>query len=270
MNYSMVSNLKRHWLLSGLMAWLACLPGVARADIAVTLPPLAGIVTMLDPGARVFCLLPGNADPHHFSLTPRQADRLQHARLLVRAGRDDSHWGLHTTAPTLDLWPNTDHGWLRPAEVIRVLPLLAARLRRLHPERRDAIDHALEKARRTCLEIQRQWLHVLAPLRADGIIMQHPAWRGMAAEAGVPVHMVMESARHGHEMGPKRLERALRLLRQHPGIRLWGDVRHDNRALLWLSRHGPGRQAVLLDPLGDCATGWLHLMRRNIARLQSS
>jgi len=251
------------------MAWLVCLPAIARAEIAVTLPPLAGLVTMLEPGAQVFCLLPGSADPHHFSLTPKQADRLRQAELLIRASRDDGSWQLFTPAPSLDLWPHLDHGWLRPTAVMRILPKLAAYLQRLHPDQRRAIDHTLEQAMQTCRRIQQEWRQMLAPLRTHGVIMQHPAWRGLAEEAGVPVHMVMESARHGHEMGPKKLERALRLLRSHPGIRLWGDIRHNNRALFWLTRHSKAGQPLLLDPLGSCNITWFQLMRQNIARLQS-
>jgi len=251
-----------------LMAWLVCLPTLARAEIAVTLPPLAGLVTMLDPDAEVFCLLPGNADPHHFTLTPRQAARLQRAELLIRASWDDGSWHLFTPAPTLDLWPRTDHGWLQPTKVMRMLPILATRLQHLYPKRRGTIGRALKRALLTCRQIQHAWRQKLATLRTDGIIMQHPAWRGIAEEAGVPVHMVMESTKHGHEMGPKRLERALRLLHTHPGIRLWGDIRHNNRALFWLARHSTARPPVLLDPLGSCDTGWPQLMRQNIARLQ--
>ena len=82
--------------------------------------------------------------------------------------------------------------------------------------------------------------------------------------------MVMESEKHGHEMGPKKLERALRLLRAQPDIRLWGDIRHNNRALRWLARHAPARKPVLLDPLGRCGMAWPRLMRRNIARLRAT
>ncbi len=250
-----------------LINWLLCLPASAFAEIAVTLPPLAGLVTMLDKEAEVFCLLPENADPHHFSLTPRQIDRLQKADLLIRSSRDDGGWQLRTPAPSIDLWPDIDHAWLRPEKVRDILPALAEQLQRLHPKRRERIGLALEKALETCRHIQQDWREALAPLRSKGVIMQHPAWRGLAGDMGIPVWMVLESHRHGHEMGPKKLERATQILKAHPGIRLWGDMRHSNRALNWLAKHGKTEKPVLLDPLGDCGTSWSQLMQQNIARL---
>ncbi len=251
-----------------LLGWLLCLPVTVHAEIAVTLPPLAGLVTMLDRKAEVFCLLPKNADPHHFSLTPRLTGRMQKADLLIRSSRDDSGWQLRTPAPALDLWPETDHAWLRPEKVMHVLPELARRLQLLHPDRREKISQALKAALNTCKVIQHAWQKALAPLKTNGIIMQHPAWYGLADDMDIHVWMVMESHRHGHEMGPKKLEQALQILRAHPEIHLWGDIRHSNRALNWLAGHSNAEKPVLLDPLGDCGTNWGQLMQQNIARLR--
>ena len=252
----------------GLFGCLLCQPVVAYAEITVTLPPLAGLVTMLDKDARVSCLLPENADPHHFSLTPRQASRMQKADLLIRASRDDGGWKLHTSAPILDLWPDVDHAWLQPEKVIHALPKLAKHLQLLHPERHESIAQALKDALKTSRKIQQDWQEALAPVKSKGIIMQHPAWHSLAENMGIPVWMVMESHRHGQEMGPKKLEQAMQLLKMHPGVQLWGNKRHSNRALNWLAKHGSSQTPVLLDPLGDCNTGWSQLMQQNISRLK--
>ena len=252
----------------GLLGWLVCLPVAAYAEIAVTLPPLAGLVTMLDKEAEVLCLLPENADPHHFSLTPRQVDRMQKADLMIRSSRDDGGWRLRTPAPAFDLWPDIDHAWLQPEKVAQALPGLAKQLQLLHPERSEHIAQALKGALKTSRKIQQDWQEALASVKSKGIIMQHPAWRSLAEGMGIPVWMVMESHRHGNEMGPKKLEQAMQLLKAHPGVQLWGNMRHSNRALNWLAKHGNTQAPVLLDPLGNCSTGWSQLMQQNISRLK--
>ena len=139
---------------------------VLGSEIAVTLPPLAGLVIMLDSRAEVFCLLAPGTDPHHFQLQPRTIESLRQSQLLIRALRDDRSWPLPPEhANTLALWPDTDHGWLSPAAVHEVLPKIAEALIALHPERGDAIKAALAEALSQTDAIAAAWRQTLAPLR---------------------------------------------------------------------------------------------------------
>jgi len=252
-----------------LLAWCVLLPTIALADIVVTLPPLAGLVSMLDPSVRVHCLLPPAGDPHTFQLTPRQAAQLKKADLLIRASRDDGGWpGLDTGIPILDLWPKTNHAWLQPKEVQKALPRLAARLQELDPEHRSQIGAALNTAIKLCHRMELAWHHALKPFKSAGVIMQHPAWRGLCEHFDIPVHAVLEPRHHGGEVTPRKLEQTLRLIRAHPATALWGDNRHSNRALIWLMRHGHTSKPVILDALGTCGMRWEALMEHNIALLE--
>lgn len=257
----------RRTLLHLLLALCCLAPTMARADIVVTLPPLAGLVSMLDPEAKVHCLLAAGADPHTFQLTPRQAGQLQQAELLVRASRDDGGWsGLNGyPTPTIDLWHKASHAWLRPDEVKSVLPRLAARLQALHPAHRQQIADALQKALALCDRMDSAWRKALRPFKDKGVIMQHPAWRGLCERFGVPIRAVLEPHHHGAEVTPRRLEQALEIIRAHPTTALWGDNRHSNRALIWLMQHAHSSKPVILDALGRCGMPWETLMQHNIA-----
>lgn len=261
----------RRTLLSLLLAACFLLPAMARADIIVTLPPLAGLVSMLEPNAKVHCLLPASGDPHTFQLTPKQAGQLQQAELLIRASRDDGGWsGLDAyPVPTLDLWHRASHAWLRPEEVKSVLPRLAARLQALHPKDKQQIADALTKALALCDRMDSAWRKALLPFKSAGAIMQHPAWLGLCKRFGVPVRAVLEPRHHGGEVTPQRLEKALEIIKAHPDTALWGDNRHSNRALDWLTQHAhSSKPVIILDALGHCGMSWEALMQKNISLLE--
>ena len=242
----------------------------SAAEIAVTLPPLAGLVAMLEPQAEVACLLPAGADPHHFQLSPRKVEALQRSKLLIRAGADDAGWPLlPERARTLQLWPDTDHGWLNPPSVREALPLIAKALIRLHPKKRKSIDSALIKALQQTQDVEQAWRQALSGLGSAGVLMQHPSWRRLMQHMGVTVLAVLESRHHGHEMGPHKLESALTTLNRHPDAWLLDDAGHSNRALDWLAGHAvrpPHR--ITLDALGRCGLAWRELMQMNIDRIQ--
>ena len=259
-------------LQPGVAIFLLLPTSVAAAEISVTLPPLAGLVMMLDKHADVMCLLPAGADPHHFQLTPRKIEAMEKSSLLIRASFDDRGWPLPAShANTLPLWPGVAHGWLNPESVRIALPLIAAKLTRLHPEHADAIATSLKHALAQTEKTQKSWRLVLATLKKSGVLMQHPAWQGLMKSMGVPVLAVLESAQHGHEHGPHKLEHALSTLNQHHDAWLLADSAHSNRALDWLAQHAskPVRR-ITLNALGSCGMPWTELMQQNIERISNS
>jgi len=245
---------------------------VSAAEIAVTLPPLAGLVVMLDKQADVDCLLPAGADPHHFQLTPRKIEAMRHSQLLIRAPFDDGGWTLPPNqAHSLKLWSGIGHGWLNPESVRGALPMIAAALTTLHPEKSVAIATALEHALAQTASLEQSWRTVLAPLKNAGVLMQHPAWLHLMQAMDVPVLGVLESTRHGHEYGPHKLEHALATLNRHPDAWLLADSSHSKRALDWLAQHAEqSPRRVTLDALGTCRLLWPDLMRQNIARVSAA
>jgi len=252
----------------GLLLYVAT-PNAAHAAIVTTLPPLAGLVSMLDAKAEVYCLLPPGADAHNFQLTPRQVQQIRHANLLLRASRDDGHWpGLNMAAQQLDLWPKKDHAWLLPSEVRRILPLLARKLQDIAPERRQSIARSLIRALRICDDLEAAWKQALAPLQQRGVMMQHPAWRRLCEHFKVPVRAVLEPRHHGN-LRPRRLQHALNFLRTHTGVVLWGGLHRANRGLVWLSRHSDRKSILRFDALGNCSMAWNQLMRWNIKQVTS-
>ncbi len=254
-------------LLLCCILFCAGIPGADCAIIVATLPPVAGLVRMLDTQAQVRCLLPPGADAHGFQLAPGQVREIRQADLLIRSSRDDGNWRImNVHGRILDLWPKKDHAWLLPNEVRRILPGMARSLQKLAPRRHQAIAQALEKALRICDQLEREWRRGMAPFRQRGVIMQHPAWRSLCRHFNVPVLAVLEPRHHGG-IRPRQLQHALDMLHAHPDAALWGDIRHANRGLAWLSRHAGSQAFMRLDPLGECGMTWMQLMRQNLRLL---
>ncbi|MES0371148.1 MAG: metal ABC transporter substrate-binding protein [Mariprofundaceae bacterium] len=241
------------------------------AEIIATIPPIAGIVQMLDRESRITCLLPAGSDPHHFQLSPRQIEKLKKATLLVRTSKDDHGWmKLSSGLPLIDLWPDQDHAWLNPDQVQIILPRLAEKLISILPEKRTIILNNLAMAQKTVAMIKDELTHALKELKTDGIIMQHPSWRGLFKSFNVPVLTTLESQHHGHELGPRHLEAALNTLKKNPAAFLVGDLQHSNRSLQWLADHAENKKEILyLDALGSCDDDWSTLMQKNIDRINN-
>ena len=251
------------------------------ATVMVTLPPLAGLVLSLAPQTHVQCLLPNNADPHHFQLKPRQVDSLRKAILLIRSPRDDKHWpGLSSQAPALTLWKENhehehehhepNHAWLNPQEVSDILPTLTNQLQQSLALDASLMNKQLQLTQAQVKRMWQQWQTMVeaTQLKQRGVMMQHPSWQGLFEALGVPIRGVLESAQHGQEYGPRKLEKALATLKEHPETILIGDSNHSNRALVWLKKQS-GHAIIPLDALGQCGEPWLDLMQRNLKTLQT-
>lgn len=258
-------------------------PTTVRAtEIITTLPPIAGLVHWLKPDADVLCLLPANADPHHFQLSPRQVESLQQSKLLVRSSRDDGHWtSLANHGHVLDLWPRkkhndqheehmANHAWLNPHAVQTILPKLAAQLQTMYPNDKQEIQKNLALAISESEQLWQAWVRTSQStgLIKYGVIMQHPPWTNLFQALHITIFNSLESEQHGHEYGPRKLESALQQLQQNPNIRLIADSNHSNRALQWLQNHHKSSIITTLDALGSCGESWPHLMQRNLDILQ--
>ena len=243
----------------------------AMADeIIATIPPLAGLVKMLDPEDKVACLLTAGSDPHHFQLSPRQVENIGNATLLVRSSRADGSWLQPNIKVTvINLWPESDHAWLSPDAVANALPELAEALIAVRPQQAGNIRKNLSTALTNIARTNTLLAEALEPLKDKGVIMQHPSWRRLFAVHGVPLLGILESDRHGHEHGPRHLDNALALSKQHPDAVLVGDLRHSNRSLQWLSGQADDKPILYLDGLGNCGNDWIELMQQNIDRIMN-
>lgn len=238
-------------------------------EIIATLPPLAAVVQMLN-DEPISCLLPPGGDPHHFQLSPRQIEKLDRAGLLIRSSKDDHGWmQVPVNIPAIDIWPEQDHAWLNPDNLLAALPRIAGQLILLFPDRKTVIEENLKRSMDDVGKIKSELHKALATLQSGGVMIQHPSWRRVFDAHDIPVLSVLESPHHGHEHGPRHLEKALKTLEKYPDAVLIGDVRHSNRSLEWLASHSNNKKIIFLDALGSCGDRWATLMQQNISRISA-
>ncbi len=239
----------------------------AATAVMSSIPPLASLVRLLDPSLKVQVLLPAHADPHHFSLRPRQATALRQSPLLLRTSAIDGQWqGLeqHSKA-VLDLWPQQEHAWLHAEAVAKVLPRLTLALQKAYPSHQKQLQQGLQKALQQCALVQQAWQKLMQqPIPA--LVLTDTAWTSVFASLQPQVSL--QSGHHGG-LHPHALEAALALMRHYPQAWLLADVHHDQRTVAWLKSHSqqPYR-FIQLDSLGHADDNWLQLMQRNMRVLQ--
>jgi ABC-type Zn uptake system ZnuABC Zn-binding protein ZnuA len=164
-----------------------------------------------------------------------------------------------------------NHAWLHPKDVLQALPKLADKLMLIFPEHQQSIKQQLQLAQEQVKNIWQQWQDLVndTGLKQRGVMMQHPAWQSLFQALGVPIRSTLESAQHGQEFGPRKLEKALNILKQYPSTVLIGSSKHSNRALQWVSKRTP-QSIIKLDALGTCGESWQHLMQHNLDKLKAA
>jgi len=235
-------------------------PASSGATLVATLPPLAAIVTMLDNGIQIECILDGNSDPHHMSIRPQQFEKLKSDFLLRTT--EDRQWHHLKPKQSLFVWQEKKHAWLNPAWVYQVLPTLVAALEENH------IRANLASSQQQVLRIQQQLQQVLTPLKKHGVIMQHGAWQSVFKNNGVPIHLILEKGHHGHSVSPRQLQKALEIIDKYPQVWLVGDLQHDTDSLRWLKNKRPETSLLILDSIGSCDISWQVFMQKNIQRIK--
>lgn len=176
-------------------------PEQAKSQVLATIRPLSLLVSDLLAGTEsveVYTLLPGNADPHNYSLRVSDRKALQQARLIVWVGPDMERSLTRplaqraggtlqlTTLPGLH-WPADDthgddehihgapdpHLWLDPHNVELILSALAEELTAILPQHTARIQSNLSNLQDQLAEFVRVTRDRLLPIAARSFAIHH-------------------------------------------------------------------------------------------------
>jgi zinc transport system substrate-binding protein len=193
--------------------------------VAVTLHPLASLADHLGGGAvEVRTLLPPGAHPDTYEATPRVAEALSDASLLIRVGGAADAW-LGSGAPTETLvvtdgltllgaagaravsGTGNPHVWLDPILVRdSLLPRIAAALARVAPDSAEAIHRRAEAYADSLTALDREIRGMLDGIRTRRYVSSHPAWVYFAARYDLEEVGTLHPS-PGTELGSRELAR---------------------------------------------------------------
>lgn len=209
-----------------------CLAAPPR--IAVCLPPQAGILDALQPGAAPLVLIDRGQNPHSFDPSPRQLAELSTCGLYVAAGLPFENAllpRLRALNPAMRIVPapadehdhdapeadeHDPHFWTHPDGILAEARAIAAALSEADPGAAPAVSAALAAYETSLRDLDAALRARLAPLKGRAFLVYHPAWSHFAEEYGLR-QLAIEH--HGGAPSAKHLARLTDAVRAE-GIRL--------------------------------------------------
>lgn len=255
-------------------------PDGAGPTVVATIHPLASVTrAVAGEAARVRTLLPPGAHPDTYQTTPRDAEALAGARLLVRVGGAADAWigaaeGIpaivFTEGMTLQAedGPGTGnpHVWLDPIRVRdALLPRLTTALTGLVPDSAAAIRRRAAAYADSLTALDGEIRAMLAEAPTRRFIAAHPAWVYFAERYRLEPAGVLHGS-PGQEVGSRGLARMVDEARRQ-GVRAVIAEPQLGRAGVDALAGELGARVEVADPVGGAETegrrDYLSLMRFN-------
>lgn len=278
-------------LLILLVAATACGgPGDTTADsgalaVAVSLHPIASLVREVGGDAvTVRTLLPPGTHPDTYDATPRMAEALAGADLVVRVGGAVDGWlesrggarhlvltdgmtlrGTHTHG-TDDRTMGNPHVWLDPILVRdTLLPVIVQALVELAPGAEADVRERAAAFSDSLTALDAEIRSSLAGARIRVFVAAHPAWIYFADRYGLEEIGALHPS-PGQELGARELARLVSLARQRGGAAVIAEPQLGRAGVDALARELRVRVEIA-DPVGgeglDGRDHYLALMRYN-------
>lgn len=267
----------RHRPLFLALAVLACAdagrppPRDGGVAIVASVHPVAAIVGVLaGEDARVAVLLPPGAHADTYEPTPRMAQAVAGADLIVRVGAGLDDWVGTGSADAAELvlaaGGENPHVWLDPVRVREdFLPRLTEALAVVYPERAEAIRARAAAFADSLTALDREIGALLSAAPTRRFIAAHPAWTHFAERYGLEQVGVLHPS-PGEEIGTRELARLVEAARSR-GVRAVIAEPQLGRAGVVALADELDVTVEVADPVGGAGVegrdGYLELMRWN-------
>ena len=273
----------------------------ARPLIVTSIPPLGDWIAAVGGEAvDVQALVPANANPHTFDLTPRQLREASGAALVVLNGAGLEFWADRLLAnlqqsdtPVLTLSEGVallqtgdhhhhhhEHGghdetahahggmgnphfWLDPLVADASVARIAEALVRILPGEKDSILARANAYREELRRLDADIAQASRAWRNRLFIGDHSAWTYFARRYGLEEAGVIEEV-PGREISAREMAGLIALMRERGIVAVFADARKSPRAAEILEEE-TGARVAMLDPLGDGS--YIETMRANLAAI---
>lgn len=248
--------------------------------IATTIFPLADIArNVAGERANVIQLLPSGADPHSYSLTPRQVADLQNARALFVIGHNLDNWAADSAARSTDipvivvdrnieLRELDPHYWLTIPNAKIIAQTMSDELSRLDPENSDYYSQQTASYLAELDQLEAELQTAARTASNKNFIAVHGAWSYLAGHYGFHLAATYEPV-EGQEPSLNDLRELQAIVSEH-GITAFYDepAKHTTSAAHFI-REDLGLEIKVLDDIGGVPPrdSYTNLMRFNIESL---
>jgi zinc transport system substrate-binding protein len=253
--------------------------------VAVSVHPVASVVREVGGGeVAVRTLLPPGTHPDTYDATPRMAEALAGADLVIRVGGPVDQWlaargGARQVVLTegMTLRGTHDHGpgagdtgnphvWLDPILVRDAfLPIIADALAGQAPDGEDGFRQRAAAFADSLTALDAEIRDLLATARVRAFVSAHPAWIYFADRYGLEEIGSLHPS-PGRELGARELSRLVNAARQRGGAAVIAEPQLGRAGVDALARE-LGVRVEVADPVGgeglDGRDDYLSLMRHN-------
>lgn len=253
------------WWTPALLGWSSPIPPARPLRVVTTIAPLYSFVKKIAGEAvELSNLLPPNAEPHDYMLSPGDARRLADADLIIRNGLGlegfldrilskvdrskllDASLGI----TALPQWsppgapfarnrtgsaPPNPHVWLDPFNAIAEVETIVRELCRRDPEMAPEYRARGERLCETLRQIDDRYRRSLAPFPEKKMVSDHEAFAYLAARYGIRVVAFLD-ARGSAGLSPKLVAWATALIVRERVPAFFSEVNQVSSELRSLSR----------------------------------
>jgi ABC-type Zn uptake system ZnuABC Zn-binding protein ZnuA len=254
-------------------------------EIVASISPLADFVRHVAGGrATVHTLLPSNANPHTFELTPQQLETAARADALVMNGAGLEYWlpklqgvlssdrpRICTASNGLELLRDghgneaNPHLWLDPVSAVRMVENIRDALvtaDSVHAgEYRANAARYIDSLRALDTEIRT----AISSWSRRAFIAYHASWAYFARRYNLAQVAAIESS-PGREITPKEYGAIIAMMRRDRVLVVVGETSSPLKPAETLAAE-TGATLAVLDPIGTTTASYLEMMRGNLAAL---
>jgi len=268
-----------------------CTKRTTNADqkpiIVTSIAPLASIIHEIGgEDFEIVTLVPPNANPHTFDLTPEDIRKSSTASLLVLNGAGLEFWAdklqenistnnllVVTLADGLKIESETGHAsgnphiWLDPLLILKSVDRIGAAMISVLPERKSELTRRMNAFADSLLELDKEIRNEISSWRDRSFVAYHASWIYFSHRYGLRQLAVLE--RHqGHELSPMEFAELVKFMRERSKNAVFGEVQFSRKPIDALILETDARLAML-DPLGTRTTSYTALLRTNLSLMAS-
>ncbi len=231
-------------------------------EVAVSIRPLELILKEISPKTKTVLLLKSSSDPHLFELSPKDILTLSKSELVLVSDGESWEKEISRRFPqkTVVVPLGSDHGWLSPKRVEKVLPELAKRL-----SEKGIPTVRTEKFLKDLRALNDLIRVRLSDCTLKVVASDHPFLKALAQDYNLEYLSLIDADLHYSDLKPSKVIRFLKTIKKKNLRSIF--VAYEGSNPLKDFATSEGIELISLDPLGYRAKNYHELIINTVESL---